>query len=192
MPGLRPTEASTCGGGTSAIGLLWLTHAKTGRIRTVRLLGPLAADLAGSKLVQVRPADSALVFPGRDGRPWSLAAHQSWRRRTFDRARSAAGADHATPNTMRHSFCSLLLAEGRSVIYVARQLGHGAALTLWTYGHVIDELDGAEKLDAETAIRAARAGDVPASRRYRVLATSHVAPTDHESPAVRRAFRHCL
>jgi hypothetical protein len=29
------------------------------------------------------------------------------------------------------------------VIYVARQLGHDARLTLGTYGHVIDELDGA-------------------------------------------------
>ena len=33
---------------------------------------------------------------------------------------------------------SLLLHEGRSVIYVARQLGHDARLTLTRYGHVID------------------------------------------------------
>ena len=35
----------------------------------------------------------------------------------------------------------LLLHEGRSVIYVARQLGHDARLTLTRHGHVIDELD---------------------------------------------------
>jgi hypothetical protein len=31
--------------------------------------------------------------------------------------------------------------EGRSVVYVARQLGHDAPLTLTTCGHVIDELE---------------------------------------------------
>jgi len=55
------------------------------------------------------------------------------RRRRRHRAR--------TPYDLRHSFASLPLHEGRSVIYVARQLGHGARLTLGTYGHVIDELD---------------------------------------------------
>jgi len=39
---------------------------------------------------------------------------------------------------------------------VARQLGHGAQLTLSTYGHVIDELEDAPRLEAEQAIRAAR------------------------------------
>ena len=54
-------------------------------------------------------------------------------RRARDRSpvrRSAAGVPEATPYTLRHSFCSLLLHEGRSVIYVARQLGHDAKLTL--------------------------------------------------------------
>ena len=42
------------------------------------------------------------------------------------------------------------------MIYVARQLGHGAQLTLGTYGHVIDELEAAPRQDAESAILAAR------------------------------------
>ena len=41
-------------------------------------------------------------------------------------ARQRALAD-ARPYALRHSFVSLLLHEGRSVIYVARQVGHGAA-----------------------------------------------------------------
>jgi hypothetical protein len=41
----------------------------------------------------------------------------------------------------RHAILvSLLLHEGRSVIYVARQLGHSAKLTMDTYGHVVEEL----------------------------------------------------
>ena len=74
----------------------------------------------------------------------------------FARAAAAAGVPDATPYTLRHSFCSLLLHEGRSVIYVARQLGHDAKLTLSTYGHVIDELEDAPRVPAEDAIRAAR------------------------------------
>jgi integrase len=60
------------------------------------------------------------------------------------------------PYDLRHSFASLLLHEGRSVIYVARQLGHDARLTLSTYGHVIDELDDVPSIDAEAAIADAR------------------------------------
>jgi hypothetical protein len=43
-------------------------------------------------------------------------------------------------------------------MYVARQLGHDARLTLGTYGHVIDELDDSPQILAEDAIRAARSG----------------------------------
>jgi hypothetical protein len=35
-----------------------------------------------------------------------------------------------------HLACSLLLAEGASVVQVARQAGHSLAMTLSTYGHV--------------------------------------------------------
>ena len=49
-----------------------------------------------------------------------------------------------------------MLHEGRSVIYVARQLGHDARLTLTRYGHVIDELEDAPRLEAESAIANAR------------------------------------
>ena len=60
------------------------------------------------------------------------------------------------PVRLRHSFASLLLHEGRSVIYVARQLGHDARLTLTRYGHVIDELEDSPRIDAEAVIADAR------------------------------------
>jgi integrase len=126
---------------------------KTRQHRTVRLLAPLRDDL---DLWRRSAPGNPLVFPARDGGPWSLPAYQSWRRRAFDRAVRAAGVDHTTPYALRHSFASLLLHEGRSVIYVARQLGHDARLTLTRYGHVIDELDEQPRIDAETAIQAAR------------------------------------
>jgi integrase len=75
----------------------------------------------------------------------------------LDRRAHAAGLAYQRPYDCRHSFASLLLHEGRSVIYVARQLGHSAALTMRTYGHVIEELDDAPRITAEDAIRDARA-----------------------------------
>jgi len=128
---------------------------KTGE-RTVRLLSPLAADLREWDLRSGRPSDKQLVIPGKDGNPWTEEAYRSWRRQAFARAVTAAGIDHARPYDLRHSFASLLLYEGRSVIYVARQLGHGAQLTLGTYGHVIEELEDAPRQDAEAEILAAR------------------------------------
>jgi integrase len=129
---------------------------KTAAHRTVRLLPPLAADLREWRLRSGRPADSALAFPSATGTTWTLAAYQSWRRRAFKRALDGAGVEHARPYDLRHSYASLLIHEGRSVIYVARQLGHDARLTLTTYGHVMDEFEDAPRLEAHTAITNAR------------------------------------
>ncbi len=129
---------------------------KTAKHRTVRLLAPLAQNLREWKLASGRPGDDDLIFPGHGGGPWSEPAYQSWRRRAFKRAYEAAGVSHARPYDLRHTFCSLLLHEGRSVIYVARQLGHDARLTLGLYGHVIDELEDSPQQEAEDAIWAAR------------------------------------
>jgi integrase len=129
---------------------------KTRQHRTVRLLAPLAADLRSWRMAAGRPDDSQLVFPGKEGQPWTLAAYQSWRRRAFRRATLGAGLAHARPYDLRHSFASLLLHEGRSVIYVARQLGHDARLTLTRYGHVMDELEDTPRIEAEVAIVSAR------------------------------------
>jgi integrase len=134
---------------------------KTTVHRTVRLLAPLRVDLAEWRLASRRPAGNALVFPGQGGRAWTQAAYQSWRRRAFRRALEAAGVEHTTPYALRHRFASLLLHEGRSVIYVARQMGHDARLTLTRYGHVIDELEDQPRISAEDAIRAARAVPSP-------------------------------
>jgi integrase len=91
---------------------------------------------------------------------WSANGFNKWRARAFGAALEGAKVPHARPYDLRHSFASLLLHEGRSVIHVARQMRHGADLTMRTYGHVIDELEDAPTLSAEDAIRAARATDV--------------------------------
>ena len=163
--GLRPSEALALRWGDVRERTLLVQRAlslgadedtKTTQHRTVRLLAPLKSDFAEWRLASGRPADDRLVFPSQAGEPWTVAAYQSWRRRAFARALTAAGDVKATPYVLRHSFASLLLHEGRSVIYVARQLGHDPRLTLTRYGHVIDELEDQPRTDAEETIRQAR------------------------------------
>lgn len=161
--GLRPGEALDLSWGSIQARTIVVFASKTGRRRSVRLLAPLASDLNEWKIRCGRPGDRELVFPSEDGGRWLDEAYKSWARHAFERAAHAAGAEDATPYALRHTFCSLLLHEGRSVIYTARQAGHSPELTMRTYGHVIDELDGQERVDVEQLIREARANVLFAS-----------------------------
>jgi integrase len=131
---------------------------KTGARRNVRLLAPLRANLDNWRAASDDPPADAWVFPSVDATRWSANAFEKWRRRVFMPALREAGIDGARPYDLRHSFASLLLHEGRSAIYVARQLGHGAELTMRVYGHVIEELEDRPQLPAEDAIQESRQG----------------------------------
>ncbi|MGA2010687.1 MAG: tyrosine-type recombinase/integrase [Solirubrobacteraceae bacterium] len=161
--GLRPQEMrELCWGHVQERTLV--VHApKTRRHRaqprTVRLLAPLVQDLREWRLACGRPGERLPVIPALNGEAMSENAFEMWRSRAWTAALQACGAAYQRPYDLRHSFASLLLHEGRSVIYVARQLGHGAGLTMRTYGHVIDELEDAPRIRAEDAIMAARRGE---------------------------------
>ena len=158
---------------------------KTDTVRTVQLLAPVAADLAAWRLRCGRPAKTAPVFPHPSGGQWTKTLWANWRRREFQPAAARAGLgtfertltytkvngerrkrerqkyDGPRPYDLRHTFASLLLAEGRAIHYVAEQLGHGAEQTLRTYGHVIADYRDRQGIDAEAEVRAARGADVP-------------------------------
>jgi integrase len=140
----------------AAVSMGVVTETKTRRRRTVRLLPALAHDLAEWRLRAGRPNDAELVFPGHDGRPWSAAAWKNWHRRVFRPAMGAARLAGARPYDLRHSFVSLLIAEGHNVDEVARQAGHSPKMALDTYAHVFEEFDPSERVDATERIRTAR------------------------------------
>jgi integrase len=160
--GLRPGEALDLRWGDVLDSILVINASKTGRRRNVRLLSPLSADLAAWRLVSGSPSPSTLVFPGAVGKRWTDEAYKSWARHAFRRAAKVAGVIDATPYSLRHSFVSLLLAEGRSVLDVAAQAGHKASLSLDVYGHLFADFEGRGQVDAEATIKAAREAAAPA------------------------------
>ena len=155
--GVRPQELRALRRIHAKERTLSIGAAKTGRRRSVRLLDHLADDLREWRTASPAPEPHQPVFAGGNGTAWTAEGFNKWRQRVFLPAIRAVGLGHARPYDLRHSFASLLLHEGRSVIYVARQLGHGADLTLGTYGHTIEELDDAPRIGADEAIAAARA-----------------------------------
>jgi hypothetical protein len=86
--------------------------------------------------------------------------YRNWRKRKFAPAACAAGLVSARPYDLRHSFVSLLIQEGLSVVEVARQAGHSPEECLRTYTHVFEEFDPADRTTAEERIRVARRSDV--------------------------------
>jgi integrase len=157
--GLRPGELRELRWGHVGKRTLTVNAAKTRKRRSVRLLEALAQDLREWRLVSGRPADDAPVFPRpSDGGVMSAKTFNVWRGEVFGPALTKAGLGPARPYDLRHSFASLLAHEGRSVVYIAQQLGHSAAVSLRTYQHVLDELEGAPTISAEEAIRQARGG----------------------------------
>ena len=134
----------------------------------MKLLAPLKQDLAEWRMASGRPDDDEYVLPAQhecdgSGGAWSEVGFRLWARRVLKPAAEAVGRPDVTPYHLRHSFASLLAHEGRSVVYVAAQLGHGPQLSVRVYQHVFAEFEHVfaefedqPRKDAEQAIREAR------------------------------------
>jgi integrase len=155
----------------NALALGNVKETKTRQTRSVRLLTPLATDLAEWRLACGRPDPKTFVFPGHGDQPWADHDWRNWRKRVYAAVAGDAGLNAPRPYDLRHAFCSLLIAEGLSVVEIAQQAGHSPTMTLETYGHVIEELAGTERRPAEVVIREARdkllSAAAPAAARKR-------------------------
>ncbi|MGH2450281.1 MAG: tyrosine-type recombinase/integrase [Candidatus Limnocylindria bacterium] len=154
---------------------------KTHESRVVRLLRPLASDLAQWRLATGHSGRRRYVFSRADGSPWTETDWRNWRTRVWQPAAAAVGIgrleretryvtvdgvrrrrtksryEGANPYDLRHSFVSLLAAEGKSLKYVAEQAGHSAATCSATYLHLFEEFDpDAPRVTAEDRVRRAR------------------------------------
>ena len=164
--GLRPQEARALRWGDIGERTLRVERAaagssvkatKTEKLRTVRLLAALREDLAAWRNEsRGRCADASLVFPTARGKLMSDDDWRNWRTRIYRPGVVSAGLAASPPYDLRHSFASLLIHEGASVVEVARQMGNAPSVTLDTYGHVFDERDPGSRFDPAEAIEAAR------------------------------------
>lgn len=143
---------------------------KTGRIRVVPLVGPAIEDLCAYVAVLdpdagpsaripdamvTLAAGTELVFPNGGGAPIDW---RNWCARVWRPAVAAAGVPHIVPYELRHTFASLRIAEGRTVLEVAAWLGHSTpTLTLSTYGHLFARSQMSSGESMESAVRRARA-----------------------------------
>jgi integrase len=69
------------------------------------LIKPLLDDVAAWRAVAPDTSPGALVFPGEDGKPWTLTAYNNWRGRAF---KATAPADSRIYD-LRHGYASLLV-----------------------------------------------------------------------------------
>lgn len=146
---------------------------KTGKQAFVYVPAPVLADLA------LLPVGLDLLFPDKQGEPWTKSKYQSWSNRLannaddpgergkncFKRAAEETGlGSKVTPYHLRHTAATLYAAAGWNHIEVARQLMHGPEVSASTYQHLFDERPPeAQKFTVEDFIEEAR-GVIPDRR----------------------------
>ena len=108
---------------------------------------------AGSRGRPPRAPASVVALSGRrlrvrinDGRS---AHYRNVSRRGLDEAAEAAGVGGEPSlrlHDLRHTFASMVIAEGMDVVFVSRQLGHASPkITLDTYAHLFDRAAHADR-----------------------------------------------
>lgn len=91
------------------------------------------------------PTDSLLFHGGRGARMRTTG----WPRRVLTPALDLAGIERLTPHDLRHTAASLAIHSGANIKHVSNMLGHASSsLTLDVYGHLYDDSDVADRLDA--------------------------------------------
>jgi integrase len=119
--------------------------------RDVVLMPALATMLAEHRIASRFSQDVDPVFSSAVGTP---LLRSNVRHRILQPAVKRAGlhgAERPTLRThdLRHTFASLLIATGASVVFVAAQMGHAkCTVTLDTYAHLFDAREHADKMAA--------------------------------------------
>jgi integrase len=102
-----------------------------GRSITTDLVVTLKRHLTWLKAERLREGagEPDWLFPRADG----TLMNKDYAARRFRRLLKAAGVTHYGPYDLRHTYASLLLAEGAPITYVSEQLGHSTPATTLRY-----------------------------------------------------------
>lgn len=127
--------------GGSSLTPVW-SAPKTDRGRRRVRLAPVTMEALEAHRQAYAPGPGGLVFSARRGQVVThREASRDWRRAVELAGLSDQVRDRSGWHDLRHFHASLLLAEGRSVRYVADRLGHDPAVLLQVYAHVLPTED---------------------------------------------------
>lgn len=111
---------------------------KTGKIRVIDMSNELAKVLKEWRLACPH-SELNLVFPNSNG---NYQSADNLAKRRFLPALNRAGIDKIRFHDLRHTYASLLLANGASMKYVQHQLGHSSiTMTMDLYTHLLPEVN---------------------------------------------------
>jgi integrase len=119
--------------------------------REVILMSGLGAQLRRWRLASPFSRDDDLIFCATSGR---TIGHRNLTARGLEKAAKRAEIGRVNFHALRHTFASILIAQGHDPVFVSRQLGHtNAAITLKVYVHLFDAerhaASARDRLDAE-------------------------------------------
>lgn len=104
--------------------------------RDVILMPQLGEEYRKLRASSSFSADEDLVFASSRG---NTIGHRNLAARGLEPASRRAGITGVTFHVLRHTFASLLIAQGHDPVFVSRQLGHAnPAITMRVYAHLFD------------------------------------------------------
>ena len=110
--------------------------------RDVVLMPELGSDLRKHRLASPWAGPQDIVFASKTG---TSPDQRNVANRGLKIACQEAGLEGVSFHVLRHTFASILIAQGHDVVFVSRQLGHAnAAITLKVYAHWFDAARHAE------------------------------------------------
>jgi len=92
----------------------------------------------------------ALVFPNEAGKP---IEHNNLLKRYFERTLKKANLPRTWFHDLRHTYASLLIAQGENIKYIQSQLGHSSpTVTLNVYAHLMKPKNKEAACRSENAV----------------------------------------
>lgn len=123
-------------------------NTKTNVERTVRL-NSRALEAIKRQAKHTRMAGAHVFLDPRYGTPWT--EERAYRRSYWTPALKALGIRYRKPYSTRHTYATIMLMQGMTPAFCARQLGHSVEMFLRTYAKWLDGSQDAlemEKLEA--------------------------------------------
>lgn len=119
-----------------------------GSVRAIAITPTLVSALRHHRMASSFKGDDDLIFPSERGTPLD---GRNMVRRYFEKALRNAGLPRIRFHDLRHTFATLLIAQGEHPKLISEQLGHASVqITLDRYGHLMDQSygDASERLEA--------------------------------------------